>query len=97
MIFLRIGSYGVYGTIKATVSVTLSDTLMWSITHFPSAMRSLNPTTRAKAIEIANQLVEQGQYDTHTVIATSIDEARLWARLERSKTEWPTINIRPYA
>ena len=70
---------------------------MWSITRFPSAMRSLNPTTRAKAIEIANQLVEQGQYDKCAVVAASIDEARRWARLERTKTEWPTLNIRPYA
>ena len=53
---------------------------MWSITHFPSAMRSLNPSTRAKAIEIANQLLEQGRLDKQHVVTVSVSEARRWAR-----------------
>jgi uncharacterized protein YdaT len=46
-------------------------------------MRSLNPSIRAKAIEIANQLLEQGQTDKQRVIMMSVDEARRWARLRK--------------
>jgi uncharacterized protein YdaT len=70
---------------------------MWSTTHFPAAMRSLNPSTRAKAIEIANQLLEQGQLDKHRIVAISVDEARQWARLGSSEREWPMANMRPFA
>lgn len=67
---------------------------MWSTTHFPSAMRSLSPSTRAKAIEIANQLLEQGRLDKQHVVSLSVNEARRWARCER---EWTTTNRQPYA
>ncbi|WP_020595660.1 DUF2188 domain-containing protein [Spirosoma panaciterrae] len=70
---------------------------MWSITHFPAAMRSLSPRTRAKAIEIANQLQEQGQLDQQHIIMISVDEARRWARLERSNQEWTIKNDQIYA
>lgn len=70
---------------------------MWSITRFPSAMRSLNSKTRAKAVEIANQLIEQGEHDKKVVVMASIDEARRWARLECTRTNWPAISARPYA
>jgi|GEM_PF-6145505 uncharacterized protein YdaT len=43
-------------------------------------MRSLNTTTRAKAIELANQLIGQGYTDKHKVIQHSVSEARRWAR-----------------
>lgn len=67
---------------------------MWTITHFPSAMRSLSPSTRAKAIEIANQLLEQGRLDKQNVVTISVDQARRWARYER---EWPITNGQLYA
>ena len=70
--------------------------LMWSITHFPSAMRSLNPSVRAKAIEIANQLLEQGRLDKQSVVMHSVDEARRWARSERSNQQWPVGNAQYY-
>ena len=70
---------------------------MWSITHFPAAMRSLNPSTRAKAIEIANQLTEQGQLDKQRIVMMSIDEARRWARCLRSEKERLLNNRRQYA
>lgn len=53
---------------------------MWNDTHFPSAMRSLNPSTRQKAIEIANQLMNQGDLTKQQVVAVSIQEARRIAR-----------------
>lgn len=54
--------------------------MMWTNTHFPAAMRSLNTSTRAKAIEIANCLLAQGQLDKSTLITYSVEEARRWAR-----------------
>ncbi|AUD00676.1 DUF2188 domain-containing protein [Spirosoma pollinicola] len=68
---------------------------MWSTTHFPAAMRSLNPSTRAKAIEIANQLLEQGQIDNQKAVAISVDEARRWARKASSEQAW--VQARTFA
>lgn len=64
----------------------MTNTMMWTPTHFPAAMRSLNPSTRAKAIEIANRLLEQGMQDKQQVVALSVDEARQWARLGQSQS-----------
>lgn len=71
--------------------------IMWTTNHFPAAMRSLNPSTRAKAIEVANRLLEQGQVDSQRIVAISIEEARRWARLEAAHTEWPTPAVRTFA
>lgn len=70
---------------------------MWSTSHFPAAMRSLNPTTRAKAIEIANHLLEQGELDNHRVVAISIDEARRLARLSSRESTWAAANVGIFA
>ncbi|MFD2936969.1 DUF2188 domain-containing protein [Spirosoma flavum] len=70
---------------------------MWTITHFPAAMRSLNPTTRAKAIEIANHMLKQGQLDNGRIVAISVDEARRWARLGSSEREWAILGARTFA
>lgn len=61
--------------------------MTWSATHFPAAMRSLSPTTRAKAIEIANELSSQGILAKQEIIAISIEEARKWARRGYMDTE----------
>ena len=71
--------------------------LMWTPSHFPAAMRSLNPSTRSKAIEIANQLLEQGQLDQQRIVAISVEEARRWARCSRTETEVIANQIRPFA
>ena len=70
---------------------------MWTTTHFPAAMRSLSPSTRAKAIEIANQLLEQGQLDIQRTVAISIDEARRWARCVSAERTRLIMKVRPYA
>ncbi|GAB2580617.1 DUF2188 domain-containing protein [Spirosoma areae] len=70
---------------------------MWSTNHFPAAMRSLSPSIRAKAIEIANQLMEQGQLDTQHVTAISVDEARRWARCSHADRDWTVAGQRPFA
>jgi uncharacterized protein YdaT len=72
-------------------------TRMWTPTHFPAAMRSLNPSTREKAIEIANQLLEQGQLDKQLVIATSVEQARQWARNLSAEHGRSAVVARPYA
>lgn len=69
---------------------------MWSTTHFPAAMRSLNPSTRAKAIEIANQLTELGKMDKQHIVVLSIDQARQWARCEWKRQDWPTAGAQQY-
>ena len=53
-------------------------------------MRSLNASTRVRAIEIANQLLEKeqpGKSDKERIIAISIDEARRWARCRQRDLE----------
>ena len=52
----------------------------WTPTHFPAAMRSLNPSTRAKAIELANQLIARGDVNRQEAVQISISEARRMAR-----------------
>lgn len=54
--------------------------MIWNDTHFPAAMRSLNPSTRHKAIEIANRLMAQGDLTKQQVVTVSIAEARRMAR-----------------
>ncbi|WP_228724213.1 hypothetical protein [Spirosoma sp. KUDC1026] len=56
-------------------------------------MRSLNPSIRAKAIEIANSLLEQGQTDKQRVVMLSVEEARRWARLRKVES----VNVPTYA
>jgi uncharacterized protein YdaT len=75
---------------------------MWTTTHFPAAMRSLNTSTRLKAIEIANQLLEQGQLDPQRIITISVLEARRWARNSRVEVEASASpvsgqSLRPFA
>lgn len=81
---------------KLLIRYTLSNLfiIMWSTNHFPSAMRSLNPTTRTKAIEIANQLLEQGEMDKQHIVSFSVDEARRWARCQQV---WSIANRQPYS
>ena len=70
---------------------------MWTDTHFPAAMRSLNSRTRAKAIEIANQLMAQGHTDKAAIVAQSVADARQWSLCNRtSQKPGDAGNVRPY-
>jgi uncharacterized protein YdaT len=53
---------------------------MWNSTHFPAAMRSLTSSTRARAIDIANELMKEGTLSRDEAISISIAEARRQAR-----------------
>jgi len=51
----------------------------WDERHYPPAMEHLAPTVRAKAIEIANALLEEG-HDEGFCIRVAIARAHAWAR-----------------
>lgn len=55
----------------------------WSESYFPRSMANLPPLVRAKAIEIANALLEQG-YEEGKAIRIAIAQARRWAERVRS-------------
>jgi uncharacterized protein YdaT len=50
----------------------------WNDTHFPRSMAQLAAPVRAKAIEIANALLEEG-YDEGRAIRIAIAQAKRWA------------------
>lgn len=50
----------------------------WNENHFPRSMANLPPHVRAKAIEIANALLEQG-YEEGKAIRIAIAQAKHWA------------------
>ncbi|MGA0558206.1 hypothetical protein ACO2Q8_16220 [Larkinella sp. VNQ87] len=54
-------------------------------------MRSLTPSVRAKAIEIANHLQEQGLPNQKEVISMSIAEARNWARQRTAESSFQAV------
>lgn len=51
----------------------------WSDTHYPASMRHLSAPVRAKAIEIANALLAQGD-DEGKAIRIGIAQAKRWAQ-----------------
>ncbi len=63
-----------------TMCRTMKTKTMWNSTHFPAAMRSLTATTRAHAIDIANELMKQGTISRQEAISISIAQARRQAR-----------------
>jgi uncharacterized protein YdaT len=50
----------------------------WNITYYPASMRHLSEVTRAKAIEIANALLDEGM-DEGKAIRIAIARAEDWA------------------
>ncbi len=51
----------------------------WTLTRYPASMSHLSPSVRAKAIEIANALLEAGK-DEGKAIRIAIAQARRWAQ-----------------
>ena len=63
----------------------------WNDSHFPQAMAHMAPPARAKAVSIANALLEQG-YDEGRAIRIAIAQAKRWAAAHRSDystDRWP--------
>ncbi len=51
----------------------------WNAAYYPRSMNHLSPLVRAKAIEIANALLEQGN-EEGKAIRIGIAQAKRWAR-----------------
>ena len=51
----------------------------WNEQYYPPAMEHLSPIVRAKAVEIANTLLEEG-HDEGFCIRVAIARAHEWAR-----------------
>lgn len=51
----------------------------WSLQRYPASMNNLDPVERAKAIEIANALLEEGHPEGQA-IRIAIARAREWAQ-----------------
>ena len=50
----------------------------WNALYYPASMKNLPPLVRAKAIEIANALLEEG-YEEGRAIRIAIAKAKEWA------------------
>jgi len=51
----------------------------WSLDNYPASMNHLSEVTRAKAIEIANALLEEGMEEGR-VIRIAIARAEQWSK-----------------
>jgi uncharacterized protein YdaT len=52
----------------------------WSENDYPASMKNLTQDVRGKAIEIANALLEEKDYDQGKAILIAIAKAEAWAR-----------------
>ena len=59
----------------------------WSEAHYPPAMAHLESSVRAKAIEIANALLEEG-HDEGFCIRVAIARAKSWAHRHGLDPTW---------
>jgi uncharacterized protein YdaT len=59
----------------------------WTPERYPPSMRNLAPAVRAKAIEIANALLEEG-LDEGLSIRIAITEAKVWAERHATPIGW---------
>lgn len=55
----------------------------WNQSYYPPSMKHLSPSVRAKAIEIANALLESGHPEGQA-IRVGIAKAKEWAARHRS-------------
>lgn len=49
----------------------------WNMQDYPSSLKNLNKTTRKKAIDIANAMIEEG-YDEDRAIPIATEQAKEW-------------------
>lgn len=52
--------------------------MKWTFEDFNAELEELNPQVRDKAKEIANELMEQGNYSEEEAIRKAIPEAEEW-------------------
>jgi|SRR5699024_110806 len=51
--------------------------MVWTLDDYPDSMKNLSKTTRKKAIDIANAMVEEG-YEDDRAIPIAIEQAKDW-------------------
>jgi uncharacterized protein YdaT len=64
--------------------------LPWTLERYPPSMRRLSPPVRAKAIAIANALLDEG-VDEGRAIRIAIAKARQWAARHRPFDAMPPL------
>ncbi|MBO6585590.1 MAG: hypothetical protein JJ953_05760 [Gracilimonas sp.] len=52
--------------------------MKWTFENHEMDLKNLNPQVRKKALEIANRLMEEGDYTKGEAIKQAIKEAREW-------------------
>lgn len=60
----------------------------WDMSNYPSSLKNFNQTTKKKAIDIANALVDEG-YDEDRAIPIATEQAKEWYN-DRNKQERKT-------
>ncbi|MHB1179599.1 MAG: hypothetical protein ACYCZO_14875 [Daejeonella sp.] len=50
----------------------------WTLENFPAGMNDLEPKVREKAMEIANQLKEEGRINESSIVDEAIQQAQEW-------------------
>lgn len=54
------------------------NTMKWTFENFGADLKDLNPVVREKALEIANQLMEEEDYTEGEAIKEAIKQAEEW-------------------
>jgi len=62
----------------------------WTLERYPASMKNLPLAVRAKAIDIANALLAQGE-DEGRAIRIGIAQAERWAARHAGELDTPTI------
>jgi len=65
--------------------------LPWNSNDYPSSMKNLDKKARNKAIEIANELVDEG-YEEDRAIPIAIDRAKEWSNDNKSNNSTSSNN-----
>ena len=68
----------------------------WTLKHYPPSMLRLSPPVRAKAIAIANALLEEGHAESEA-IRIAIARAKLWAEARVMQLFMPKDSLRKSA
>lgn len=67
----------------------------WTTKDYPASMKNLEETTRNKAIEIANALLEDG-YEEGRAIPIAISQAKKWAESGASDHTDGVLHVVPH-
>jgi len=57
----------------------------WTKNDYPSSMKNLEEPVKEKAIEIGNELLDEGEYDEDRIIPIAISRAKEWYKKRGEK------------